>query len=129
MPHHFSRAGVVHWGWPDGKNDVVLVDGAVVDEGLVLSHAVVEWDIVFLLPATEWVKQKNWVLESNLHELVTGVVQEEDVAIVEGVAHLEAVHSVSISLLHLLVDLSWSKSVFVEAIVESDSSAEVGLLS
>lgn len=126
VPQHFSWATVVHWGWPDGKHDVLLWQGAVINEGLMLKHAVEGWDIIILAPATKWVQQKDWVLVSFLHQLVTGILEQENVAIVEWVSDLEAVDSVSISLLHLLVDLTWGESVLVEAIVEFDALEEVG---
>ena len=128
VPEHLGWTTVVHWGWPDGEDNVLRWEGAIVNESLVLLHTGVEWHIVILAPATKWVKQKDWVLVSGLHELLTGVLKQENVTIMEWVADLEAIDGISLALLDLLVDLSWSESVLVEAIVELDAAEEVGAL-
>lgn len=117
VPQDLGWASVVHWGWPDGEDDVLAWEGSILDEGGVLSHSVVEWDIIVLAPSTEWVKEEDWVLVSELDELLSGVLKEEDVSIVEWVSNLEGVDGVGSLLLSGLLDLLGGESVAVKAIV------------
>ncbi len=61
-----------------------------------LLHAGVEGYIIILAPSTEGVKEEDRVLEALSEELNTGVVEEEAVTIVEGVADLEGVNGISV---------------------------------
>jgi len=108
---------------------VISWEGTIINEGLMLLHAGIEGNIVILAPTTKRVKEKDWVLVASLHELFTGVLEEETVAIMEWVADLEAVDCVSTTLLHLLVDFTGEKSVLVKTIVELDALEEAGALS
>lgn len=85
-----------------------------------LLHAGVKRDIIILDPSTEGVEEQDWFLVAELEELVPGVVEEEHVAIVEGVPQLEGVDGVCILCLDLLVDLLGGLSVLVESVVELD---------
>jgi len=70
-----------------------------------LVHAFLKRDVIVLAPATKRVKQKDGVLETLLLELNTGVVEQEAVTIVEGVANLEGVACISTLGLDLVSDL------------------------
>jgi len=105
---------------------VLSWQGAIIDQSLMLLHTGVQWDVVILAPATKWVKQQDWVLVTSLHELLTGILKQKDVTIVQWVSDLEAVHGISTTLLHLLVDLSWGQSVLIKAIVVGDALEESG---
>lgn len=120
VPQHFSWAGVVHGRWPDGEDDVVWVEGSVVQQGLVLLHSGIKRYIIIFAPSAEWVEQEDWVLVSLLQQLLPGVLQQEHVPVVQWVSHLESVHSISILGLDLVVDLLWGESVLVEAVLEVD---------
>ena len=124
VPEDLSWTGVVHWGWPDGEDNVLRWEGSVLDEGSVLSHSVVKWDIIILAPSTEWVKKEDWVLVSELDELLSGVLKEEHVSIMKWVSHLEGIDGISALLLDLLLDLLWGKSPLVISIVEDNSLGE-----
>jgi len=93
-----------------------------------LIHTWLEWDIVVLAPSTKWVKQKDWVLVSTLDKLFTSILEEEHVTIVEWVADLEAIDSISTTGLNLFGDLTWGESILVEAIVELDLVEEASAL-
>jgi hypothetical protein len=101
------------------------VDGAIVEESLVLFHASVKGHIVVLAPATEGVEEKDGVLVALLEELLTGILEEENVTVMEGVANLEGVHGVSTTGLDLVGDLAGSEAVLVHAVVELDALGEV----
>jgi hypothetical protein len=94
-----------------------------------LFHASVKRNIIILAPATKWVKKEDGVLVSLLHELFTSILEQKDVSVVERVANLESVDSISILLLDLFSDLARGQSVLVQAIVESDTFVEVGRFS
>lgn len=98
VPQDLGGATVVHGRGPHGEDDVLGVEGSIVKESLMLGHAGVKGDIVILAPATERVEEKDRVLVSLLDELFTGVLKEENVSIMEGVADLEGVDGISILL-------------------------------
>ena len=85
-----------------------------------LSHSNIKRCIIILSPSTEWVQQENWVLVSEFQELLSGVLEEENVTVVEWVSNLESVNGISISFLDLLVDFHGSISVLVHSVVEFD---------
>ena len=94
--------------------------GAVVEKGLMLSHSVVEWDIIVLHPTSKWMEEKDWVLVSHLDKLLSSVLQQEAMSVMEWVSNLEGVNSISSSLLSNIVDLLWGKSVLIQAISKLD---------
>lgn len=126
VPEDLSWATVVHWGWPDGENDVFSWEGTIINESLVLLHAGVKRNIVILAPSTERVEEKDWVLVASLDKLLTGILEEENVTIMKGVADLESVNGIGTTSLHLLVDLTGEHSVFVKTIVVLDTLEEAG---
>lgn len=85
-----------------------------------LSHSIVKWDVVILAPSSERVKEEDWVLETLLEELLSGVLEEENVTVVEWVSNLESVHGIGLLLLDLFANLGWGQSILVHAIVELD---------
>ena len=129
VPQNLSWASVVHWGWPKSEDGVVIVEGSVLEESGVLSHSVVGWDIIVLAPSTEWVKEKDWVLVSLLDKLLSGILEEENVTIVEWVTDLEGVDGIGTLGLGSLLDLLGGKSPLVEVVVEGNSLDEVHGLS
>lgn len=124
VPEHFSRSTVVHGGWPNSEDNVFSGEGTIINKGLVLIHTGVKRNIIIFAPATERVEEKNWVLVSSLDQLFTGVLEQEAVTIMEGITDLEAVDSVSTTLLHLFVDLTGEESVLVETVVVADTFEE-----
>jgi hypothetical protein len=56
VPQNLCGATIVHWGWPNGKDGVLLVQSAIVQQGLVLSHSGAKRDIIVLAPASQGVK-------------------------------------------------------------------------
>ena len=98
--------------------------GSVVEKGLMLSHSVVEWDIIILHPTTEWMKEEDWVLVSHLDKLLSGILQQEAMAVMKWVSHLESVDGISTSLLSNIVDLLWGKSVLIHTISKFDMLSE-----
>ena len=125
VPQDFGRATVEHGGGPDGEDGVLGVESAIVEEGLVLLHAVVKGDIVVLAPATERVEEEDGVLVALLEELNAGVLEEKDVSIMERVAHLESVNGISVLLLDGSLDLLGGHSIFVHAVVPHNVAGEV----
>ena len=81
------------------------------------------------MPSTERVEEEDGVLKALLQELFSGVLEEENVTVVERVSNLEGVESITSSLLGDIVDLAWGHSVLVEAIVELNLSGESHALS
>ena len=88
-----------------------------------------ERHIVFLLPSTERVQEKDGVLVAQLEELLSGVLEEEHVSVVEGISDLESVEGVASSLLGDVVDLSRGHSVLIVSIIELNLSGEGHALS
>ena len=99
-------------------------EGAIIDQSLMLVHAGIKGNVIILAPATEGVQEEDGVLVTLLHKLLTGVLEEEDVSVVERVADLEAVDGISTACGDLLNNFSGGESEFVEAIVEGDASEE-----
>jgi len=56
MPKNLIRSTVIHRGRPDGKNSVFWVKSAIVQQGLMLPHSVIKWNIILLHPTTKRVK-------------------------------------------------------------------------
>jgi hypothetical protein len=100
---------------------VLGVDSAIVEESLMLVHAFLKRNVIVLAPATKRVKQEDGVLVALLDELFTGVVEQEAVTIVEGVANLEGVNGISILGLDQFRDFGRSVSVLVHAVVEGNA--------
>jgi hypothetical protein len=118
VPQYLGGATVVHGRGPDGQDGVRGVQSTIIKQCLVLLHSGVEWNIIVLHPATEGVQQKYGVLVTELKELLSGILEQNYVSIVEGVAELEGVHGISSTGNNLVVDLPRSLAVAVEAIVE-----------
>jgi hypothetical protein len=74
VPEDFGGSTVVHGAGPDCENNVLAGKGAVVDQSLVLVNTGSKRNIVVLAPATEGVKEEDWVLETLFNELFTGVL-------------------------------------------------------
>jgi hypothetical protein len=129
VPQDLGGATVVHGGWPDSKDNVLSGESTIINKSLVLVHTGVEGHIVVLAPATEGVEEEDGVLVSLLDELLTGVLEEENVTVVEGIADLETVDGVSVASLDLLNDLTRGESVLVHAVVEGNSLEEMSSLS
>ena len=85
-----------------------------------LSHSVVEWDVIILHPASKRMEEKDWVLVSHLDQLLPSVLQQEAMSVMEWVSHLEGINGISSSLLSNIVDLLRGKSVLVHTISKFD---------
>jgi len=92
-----------------------------------LFHSSVKRCIVFLGPSSQWVQEENRVLVTFLEQLLSGVVQQENVTIVKGVSDLESIDDIGVLGFHLVVDFSGGESVLVKAVVELDLVDESGL--
>jgi hypothetical protein len=103
---------------------VFRVKSSVIEQSLVLSHPVVKRDIIIFLPSSKWVEKENWVLETLLDELLSGIFKKQAMAIMKRVSNLECVDSISSSLISNFLDLSWQKSVLVQVIIILDSLGE-----
>ena len=125
VPKDFGGTTVVHGAGPDGENDVFAGKSSVVNKSLMLVDTRSKGDIVVLAPSTEGVKEKDWVLVALVDEVNTGLLEEENVSVVEGVAYLEAVDGVGTTGLDLFVDFVGSVSVLVHAVAELDTGGEV----
>ena len=124
VPHDFSGASIVHWGWPNSEDGVLWVESSVVEEGLMLLHTLLEWDIIILAPATKWVEKEDRVSISLFDKLLTGILEKKYVTIVERVSNLESIDDVSILGLNSRLDLAWCQSVLVISIVKHGSLDE-----
>src|ERR1035441_6328 len=91
VPEDFSGTSIVHGRRPDSKDGMGWVEGAVIEECLMLLHSCVKWCIIFFGPSTERMEEKNGVLVTFLEELFSGVIEEENVAIVKGISDLEGI--------------------------------------
>jgi hypothetical protein len=56
VPQDFSGPTIVHWGRPNGKDGVFLIQSTIVKQGLVLSHSGAKRDIIVLAPTSQGVK-------------------------------------------------------------------------
>jgi len=108
VPQNFSGTTIEHGGRPDSQDNVSAVNGAVVNEGLVLLHAGSERDIVILAPSSERVEEQDGVLVSLSDEVKSGLLEEKAMSIVEGVADLEGKDGISFHLLGSGGDLGGS---------------------
>jgi len=105
---------------------VILTEGAVINEGLMLLNSGGERDIVVLAPSTEGVEEEDGVLVALLDELLTGVLKKEAMSVMEGVADLEGEDGIGASLDHLVVDLLGSHSVAIKSVAPLDVGDEFG---
>ena len=85
---------------------MILVESTIINKGLMLIHAGFERNVVILAPATKRVEEEDGVSVASLDELLTSILEEKHVTVVEGVADLEAENSISFTLMHLHVDLT-----------------------
>jgi len=129
VPKDFIWATVEHRRWPDSKNDVIWVEGSVIQQSLMLSHSVVKWDVIILHPSSERVKKEERVLEPLFDQLLPGVFKQQAVTVMKWVSDLESVNGIGASLFGDLFNLSRQKSVFVQAIIVFDPLAESHFLS
>lgn len=100
------------------------VKGAIVEESLMLVHAHVGGNVVVLAPSAKRVQKKDGVFKAKLKELLTSVLEQKNVTIVEWVSHLECVNSISALGLNLGLDLSGRESEVVDTIAEGQSLEE-----
>jgi hypothetical protein len=89
-----------------------------------LEHAVLERDVIILAPATKRVKQEDGVLVTLLDKLFTGILEQEAVTIMEGVADLEGVDGIGTLSLDLLGNLRGSVAVLVHAVIKLNTLEE-----
>lgn len=125
MPKNFVGSRIIHCGWPNGEDRVSWVQGAIVEQSLVLSHSVVKRDIIVLHPATKRMEQKKWVFVSFLDQLVSAVLEQQAMAVMQRVSNLECVNSICVPLLGNLCDLVWLQSVLVETVVVLNLASEL----
>ena len=125
VPHDLGGATVVHGRGPHGEDGVLGVEGTVVEECLMLGHTFSKGNIVVLAPATERVEEKDGVLVALLNELLTGVLQQKHVTVVEGVSDLEGVNGIGALCDDSFLDLSGRKSVLIVTIRKFGSGDEV----
>lgn len=124
MPQDFGRATIEHRRGPDSKDNVLFGESSIIDESLMLVHAIVKRDIIILAPATEGMEEENGVLVSLLEELLTGVLEKENMTIMEGVAHLEGVDGIGAPGDNFVMDLFGGLPVGVHAITKLDALDE-----
>lgn len=91
-----------------------------------LEHSCLEWCIIILSPSTKWVKEENWIFESDLEELLSCVIQEKDVTVVKRVSHLESINCISTFSFNLGSYLLRGNSVLIKSIIEFDSLDKSG---
>lgn len=129
VPQDLSWAAVVHWAGPHSEDNVFSWQGAVVDKSLVLSHTGVKGHVVVFAPTAERVQEQDGVLVALLDELFSSVLEQEHVAVVQGVAHLEAVDGIGTTGGDLFDNFAREESIMVQAIVELNAFKETGALS
>ncbi len=103
---------------------MLRVEGAIIEQSLMLVHAHICGNVIVLAPSTKRMEEQNWVFETQLDELLTGVLEQEDVSIVKRISHLEGVNCVSALGLNPGLDLSRGESEVVDTIVEVKSLEE-----
>jgi len=118
---YLSGTSVGHWRWPDGNNSCFRVKDLLLEDGIVLLHSPLEWDIIGLGPATEGVEEEDWLLVTALLQLLGGVSHEQSMAIVDWVSELEDKDGISAELFESGSELEWGLSVLVESVVPLDA--------
>jgi len=108
---------------------VVLVNGAVVNESLMLLHAGTKRYIIIFAPSTEGVEEEDRVFVSLSDEVFSGLLEEEAMSIMEGVSNLEGKDGIGVHGFGLSRDLSRGKSVLVHLVVPHNLLNEVHGLS
>lgn len=121
VPLDLSGTSVGHWRWPDGNNSCFGVKDLLLEDGIVLLHSPLEWDIIGLGPATEGVEEENWLLVTALFQLLGGVSHEQSMAIVDWVSELEDKDGIGAELFESGSELEWGLSVLVESVVPLDA--------
>jgi len=121
VPLDLSGASVGHWGWPDGNNSCFRVEDLLLEDGIVLLHSPLEWDVIGLGPATEGVEEKDWLLVTALLQLLGGVSHEQSVTIVNWVSELEDKDGIGAELFESRSEFKWRLSVLVESVVPLDA--------
>jgi len=121
VPLDLSGTSVGHWGWPDGNNSSFGVKDLLLEDGIVLLHSPLEWDIIGLGPATERMEEKDWLLVTALLQLLSGVSHEQSVTIVDWVSELEDKDCIGAEFLESSSEFEWGLSVLVESVVPLDA--------
>jgi len=101
------------------------VNSAIVKESLMLSHTVSKRNIIILAPATKGMQKKDRVLEALLDKLLTGIIEQEAVTIVKGVADLESINGIGVLGLDKGRDFLGSIAILVHVVVEHNALGEV----
>jgi hypothetical protein len=117
VPQDLSWAAVVHGAGPHSKDNVFSWQRPVVDKSLVLSHTGVKWHIVVFAPTAKRVQEQDRVLVALLDQLFSGVLEQQHVAVVQRVAHLEAVDGIGTTGGDLLDNFARKVSVVIQAVV------------
>ena len=92
-----------------------------------LPHPVVQRHVIVLHPATQRMQQQERVLEILL-EALARVLQEQAVAVVKRVPHLECVQSITLLFLHHFRNLRRQQPILIHAIVPLDPLQKLHLL-
>lgn len=85
-----------------------------------LLHSGVQGHIIVLDPASQGMQEENRVLVAKLQQLLSSVLEQNNVTVVQWVPQLEGVNCVSTSLDDLIIDLSGCLSVLIHAVLEFD---------
>jgi hypothetical protein len=104
---------------------VIWIQSSIVKKSLMLSHSKVKWDVVIFHPSTEWMQKKKWILIASLNELLSGVLKQKAMSIMQRVSNLESVHRIGSSFRRDLVDLRWRHSILIHAIVKLEFAGEI----
>lgn len=125
MPQNFSRATIVHWRRPDGKDAVISRECSVIKKSLMLHHALRKGNIIVLAPSTKRMEEKDGIFVSLFHELVTSVFQEKAMSVVKRVTDLESVASIGSFSFNCFFNFFRRHSVLVKSIIVSNVAEEV----
>lgn len=129
MPQDLSWATIVHGRGPDSQDCVLRHEGTIIEQSLMLSHSVVQGDVIVFTPSSKGMKEQDWILEAFGEELLACIIEHENVTVVKWVSNLESIDSVSTSIDDGLVHLCGRHSVLIHAIIELDILQEMHLFS
>jgi hypothetical protein len=108
---------------------VILVDGTVINESLMLGHSGSKRDIIIFAPSTEGVEEEDGVLVALGNEVKSGLLEEEAMSVMEGVSDLEGEDGIGTHGIGFALDFLGSHSVLIHIVVPHDLSYEVHGLS
>lgn len=128
VPEYLGRSTIIHRRRPNCKDSVVRNECAIVKQRLMLSHSVVQWNIVILAPSAERMKQQNRVLVPLGKQLLTRIIEHKHMTVMQWISHLEGIDCISIPVFDCFVDLLWRHSVMIHSVVELDISNEMHAL-